>query len=95
MFLLLNSLWLYHLYALLSGIVDGILCSTGASVIIRNYPITAINHPDIPLLKHTLMVMIADIHNEVSPPEQVIILALPFVIPAPGESRPRGGGDQV
>ena len=92
---LLDPVRLYYLYVLLSGIVNGVLCSTCASVVIRDHPVTVVNHPDIPLLEHTFVIVIADIHNEISLPEQVIVLTLPFIIPAPGETWPRRSGDQM
>ena len=57
------------MYVLLSGIVNSVLCSTCASVVIRDHPVAVINHPDIPLLEYTFVIVIADVHNEIRLPE--------------------------
>ena len=59
----------YYLYVLLSGVVNGVLCSTGAAVVICDHPVAMVDHPDISLLKHTFVVVIADVHNEIRLPE--------------------------
>ena len=85
----------YHLNIMLPCIINRILCSPGSSIVICDHPAAMIAHPYIPLLENAVVIMVADIHNEIRPPEQVVILALPFVIPAPGEARPWGGGNQM
>jgi hypothetical protein len=55
---------------------------------ISNHPVAAVCHSGVPLLKQVFAIMITYIYNQICMRKKIIVLTLPFVIPASGKSGP-------